>query len=231
LSRPRGDRPPAFSAASPPPPDPVAALSARLQRLADELISVKHELTALRTPAASLHDKLLLLFARPLTAADGELLTSHIAVSPGIRVAFEATARVRLTVLPKHDHRVSPDACLNVLRFGFAGTSRWFSLDVTLAWPELENSGRYQLSLVLRPSRAATCRAILRLWQKDKQYIELELAEFALDPAERNYDLAGELALPDTLALDHNSEPMFLLLFDTEAALEFELSYLNLYFA
>ena len=32
------------------------------------------------------------------------------------------------------------------------------------------------------------------------------------------------------LALDHNSEPLFLLLFDTGAALELELAYLNLYF-
>jgi peptidoglycan/xylan/chitin deacetylase (PgdA/CDA1 family) len=221
-------------AAAPPPSsrtDLVVTLSARLQCLIEEVMSIKHELDGLRTPAPSLREKVLLLFARPLTTADGELLTPHVALSPGIRAAFEPTARLQLTVLPKHDHGVSPDCCLNVLRFGFAGVSRWLYIDVALAWPELENAEQFQLNVALSASRETRCRAVIRLWQKDKQYVELTLAEFALDPNERNYDLFGALALPDPLALDHASEPMFVLLFDTDADLEFELSYLNLYFA
>ena len=138
---------------------------------------------------------------------------------------------MRLTVLPKQDHAVSPKACLNLVRLAYSGLSRWFSLDVALAWPELENTARYQLGLSVQASRKATCRAVLRFWQKDKQYIETPLAEFELDPAERNYNFSGALTLQDLPTLDHNSEPLFLLLFGTDRALEIELGYLNLYFA
>ena len=223
--------PPSAAEPTPPQPDPMLALSARLQRLVDELTSIKHELAAVRAPSASLHSKLMRLFAQPLSAPAGELMTPFQQASPGIRIGFEPTARVRLTVLPKHDHTVSPDSCLNVLRLAYAGASRWFSLDVTLAWPELENARRYQLGLSMRPSRPIICRAVLRLWQKDKQYIELDLAEFVLDPDQNNYNCSGELTLPDSLLLDHDSDPLFLVLFDTNAVSEIELNYLNLYFA
>src|SRR5215204_2610305 len=104
---------PARSAAqtTPPEPEKLLALSARLDRLVEELISIKRELATLRTPADSLHGKLQRLFAQPLTAPAGELVTPHLQISPGIRIGFEPTARVRLTVLPKRDHTVSPESC------------------------------------------------------------------------------------------------------------------------
>jgi hypothetical protein len=232
VSNPKPERParPTATAASPG-LDKLSGLAARLDRLVDEMISIKRELVMLRRPSDSLQGKLLGLFAKPLTDPVGELLTPHFWIAPGIRIGFEPTARVRLTVFPKHDHTVSPESCLNLVRLAYSGLSRWFSLDVALAWPELENAERYQLGISVKSSRKAACRAVLRFWQKDNQYIEMPLAEFGLDPAERNYNFSGGLTLPDLLALDHNSEPLFLLLFDTDAALELDLAYLNLYFA
>ena len=209
--------------------DPVDGLALRLDRVVEELGAIRLALAALRMPTRSLQARLPLLFSRPLGGP--EPLAPRQEIAPGIRIGFEPTARVMLTVGPKLDHRVSPESCLNTLHLSFSGRSRWLSLEVALAWPDLDEARRFQLGLAVRASRAAECRAVLRLWQKDNQYVELPLADLRLQPDERNCNVGGTLELPDALALDHRSDPLFLLLFDTGEPLEIELFYFNLYFA
>ncbi len=180
-----------------------AVLAARIDLMIAELASIKRSLVDRTMHPLPLERSLELLFVQPVTGSQPILLTPHQSISPSVRVGFEGTAQVEYSILPKPDGDIQPWS--KSLRLVFIGPSRW--------------------------SRTVACRAVLRLWHKDEEYKEIVLAAFTATPTERNYNLSGDITMPAPLVLDHDSDPIFLLLFDTIAELEIDICYLNLYFS
>ncbi|MGC2412136.1 MAG: polysaccharide deacetylase family protein [Stellaceae bacterium] len=207
----------------------LAVLAARIDLMIAELASIKRSLVDRTMHPLPLERSLELLFVQPVTGSQPILLTPHQSISPSVRVGFEGTAQVEYSILPRRDGDIQPWS--KSLRLVFIGPSRWLSLDLLLAWTDLDAVHRYHLGLSIAVSRTVACRAVLRLWHKDEEYKEIVLAAFTATPAERNYNLSGDITMPAPLVLDHDSDPIFLLLFDTIAELEIDICYLNLYFS
>jgi peptidoglycan/xylan/chitin deacetylase (PgdA/CDA1 family) len=216
------DRPPAEQAAA-------QTISKRIDRLISELTSIRQYLLTAREPPQPVAVRLAQLFAK--TEPSFRRLTPFQQICRDVRVGFEGTARVRCSLASKPDESASPPTCIAAVRLSFAPPSRWCSIDSVVQWPELEGSRRFQLEMSVAAERDVTCRAVLRVWQKDGQLREVSLTEWSLVTTERHYNLSGTLVLPDMLEIDYDSDPLFVLLFDTASEFNLEIYYLNLYFS
>jgi hypothetical protein len=212
-------------------PGYARALAARLDALIGEFVSLQTRLLNALDAPVTLQKRLTTLFAQPVTGKESRAVRPGDEIGPGIVLSFDEAAEVTLTVEPKRDHSLSPDAYLNTIELAITGPGEWLSLEVAADWSDLSLAERFQLCLLARPGCPVSCRAVLRLPRKSGDPRELDLAAFELHPADGNAVLSGNLTMPDFIELDTACEPALVFTFGAEAELSLALHYLNLYFA
>jgi peptidoglycan/xylan/chitin deacetylase (PgdA/CDA1 family) len=214
-----------------PRPDIVRTLIGRMDKLAAEFLSIRKALADVSERPYPLETTLRLLFGQATGDDRPTALVPLQSIGPWVRVGFEGGAQV---VFRKKRRIVSegvePFEAPANLQLAFTGSSRWFALDIALCHAEFSSAKRFQFGLSLDVDRDVECRAVLRLWQKDGQYREVVLVSFLADPTERHYNFSGPIEMPPWLDIDYESDPMFLLLFNSHSDVELEIHNLNLYF-
>ena len=143
-------------------------LAARLDALVGEFVALHSDMLVSQDRSPSISEKAIkALFSEPLLASNEAPVTAYADVVPGIRIGFEATSNVLLTVQPKEDFSRSPESCLKTITMRFSGTSRWLTLELSISWDEFREATRYQFGLYGQPDRPMSGQAVLRLPLKE----------------------------------------------------------------
>ena len=215
-------------------PDKALAISARLGAMMEELVAIRTELLERRRHTELLQQRLLPLLTRPLAGPLSKLLAPDDEITPGIRVSFEPTARVELTLTPTADKGAPREAGGNVLRLSLQPPGAWLSIEAALSWPQVMYARWYEFGLGARSNRKARCRILIRCYQ-DARHDDTPLGELSLDPGETSYKGGGEIALPQ---LAPDAKAAFIAIFypagpatDGEAALDVGLDAISLHVA
>jgi hypothetical protein len=204
--------------------------ASRIARVIGELASLQSELMRAANEAEGVQARLIGFFSQPITARVPQPVRPYTPLSTGVHLGFEEGANVQLSVEPKLDHSLSPEACLNTVTLRYGGGSRYLSLEAYCSWLDFAGAQRYQLGIYAEPDRVVSCQAVLRLPQKGGEF-DVPLSTFDLRPDDRACNPSGSLRLPDDREIDRERYPLLLLLFDTERDLQIRLDYINIYFA
>jgi hypothetical protein len=146
-------------------------------------------------------------------------------------LSFAEEASVTVTIEPKNDHALSPEAYLNTVSLALAGKSEWLELRIAVDWSDLSLAEHFQLCLYAHPNRTVSCGAVLRVPRKAGDPLDLGFASFELHADDKNAVLSGDLRLPDFIDLDTARQPTLIFSFGTESDLALVLQYINVYFA
>jgi hypothetical protein len=209
----------------------LKALASRVGELVGRVVSLQSELLDALGLADGVQARLTGFFCQPIPVRLRQEVEPYKQLAPGVHIGFEKGADVHLTVEPKIDHSVSPEACLNTVRLSYSGASQFFTLEAFGSWSDLSGMQRYQLGVYAMPDRTVSCRAVLRLPRKGGDFVDQQFSAFELRPDERACNPSGPLLLPEDLEVDRDRKPQLLIFFDTRHDLEVRLDYINLYFA
>lgn len=207
-------------------------LAARLDALVGEFIALHLDILSSQDAGPSTSERVLKsFFSDPLLASNKTPIKAYSELVPDVRIGFEATSNVLLTVQPKQDFSRSPESCLNTIWISFSGMSRWLTLELSINWEEFREAKRYQFGLYAQPDRPLTGQVTLRLPLKSGGHIDHRFAEFRLSERDRNVHRTGALRLPDMSEADPKERPRILFFFDSTSDLNLRLDYLTTYFA
>jgi hypothetical protein len=196
-----------------------------------KLVSLQSDLLRAYNQSDGVQAALLGFFCQPVPASLRQLVEPWQTVSRRVQIGFEPTAEVQLTVEPKPDHSLSPEACLNTVTITYSGQSQYLCLAAWCTWADVEAAQRYQLGVYGVPNRTVSCRAALRLPEKGGTDRDVELSLFTLRPEERACNPSGPVLLPGDMEVDRERYPMLVIRFDTRLDLEIRLDYISVYFA
>jgi hypothetical protein len=166
----------------------------------------------------------LALFTQPLVEPISRTLIPFAEIIPGVRIGFGTEDSPLLTIAPKSDPELSPEAYLNSLRFVFA---TWMSLEVPLEAGDLAQAQRYQFGLSAVASRHATCRLFIRRIDGDRLN-DTVLKVFHLQPNERHYNFYGDISSDES---GGGGQTLLILTVESGRGMSLELNYLSVYFA
>jgi hypothetical protein len=208
----------------------VRSLAARLDTLVGEFVAL-HSAMLMACPSRSSADAALArLFGQPVLGPVESVITPYADISPGVKVGFEPGANVTMTVRPKEDFCRSPDSCINTFAISYSGSSRFLTIEVALAWEDLQGTERFQLGVYARPSRNVSCRSVVRLAAADDAHTDARLVDFALSPDARAFRHSGPIVLAEKVVQSRDHAPRLILFFDTEAELTLHFDYLTVHF-
>ena len=212
--------------------DPVLLkkLASRAGELVGQMVSLQSDLLNAADLAEGFQARLTGFFCQPIPSRLHQVMEPYRPLSPGVHFGFEEGAQVRVTVEPKMDHSLSPEACLNTIALKFTGTSRYLTLEVYGSWADLNHAQRYQLGVYAVPDRTVSCSAALRLPKMGGGFVDQQFSTFVLRPDERACNPSGALLLPEDFDMDSESRPLLLIYFDTNHDLDVRFNYINLYF-
>jgi peptidoglycan/xylan/chitin deacetylase (PgdA/CDA1 family) len=213
-------------------PDYAQKLAAQLDALVGDFVALHSQILTAGGQGPTLQSKLAQLFREPITGKMQRNVGPYETITGGFRVGFEKEARVTLEVEPKLDHSISPENCVNTLKFNLTGPSRWLSLECACEWADMSSAQRYQLGIYATVSRSVPGRAVLRLPGKDGEPIDVVFANFELAKERRNLNKSGELPHVDFMNVNTDQRPILLVDFDTKDKpdIHFQLHYISVYF-
>lgn len=211
-------------------------MSARLDALIGQFVTMQSELLKSLGPPYPLQKRIATLFAGPLRNVDGKKPRRYTEVCPGVRFGFDESGDVEVDVLPKTDLSASPDHCLNSLHIRSKEPGNWFAIEISVDWVEINQAKSYQIGLYGRPTEQRRCNATLRLRLADGKFHDIPLGYLSLEPDGRSAHVSGALKLPDPsdaeAQLDLSSRPILILYFKHDAEeLDLALDYIAAYFA
>src|SRR4029077_13177732 len=106
---------------------------------------------------------------------------------------------VHLTIEPKPIQTRSLDGYLNSIELSVSGATPQLSVEITMAWSDIDGVERYRLGIHRASDRKLTGRASIRFVQKNAESLEWLLGHFEMESETSNTTLSGTTNMPDLI--------------------------------